>query len=60
MPNLANVNMENNIISALLYTFCSITLGLNGNEALYCRVLMGMKPAASDWSTIWPTLTRLI
>ena len=26
--------------------------GLNGNEALCCRVLMGTKPAASDWSTI--------
>ena len=23
--------------------------GLNGNEALCCHILMGMKPSASDW-----------
>ena len=28
----------------------SSTPGLNGNEALCCRVLMGMKPTASDRS----------
>ena len=26
--------------------------GLNGNESLCCHVLMGMKPAASEWSKI--------
>ena len=41
---LANVNTENNVISSLLYTFLSSTPGLNGNEALFCSVLMVMKP----------------
>ena len=49
---LANVNTEKDILSSLLYTFISSTLGLNGNEALCCLVLMEMKPAASDWSKI--------
>ena len=43
---LANVATEKNVILSLLYTFFSSTLGLNGNEALCCCVLMGMKPAA--------------
>ena len=33
-------------------------LFLNDNGALYCRVLMGIKPAASDWSTISRIGTR--
>ena len=33
-------------------------LDLNGNEALCCHFLMGMKPAASDWSTISRIATR--
>ena len=41
---LANVNTEKNVISSLLYTFLSSTQGLNGNEALCCSVLIGMKP----------------
>ena len=32
---------------AVQYTFLSSTPGLNGNEALSCRGLMGMNPAAS-------------
>ena len=50
--SLTNVNMEKNLISSLLYTFLSSTLGLNGNEAHYSRVLMGMKPVASDWTMV--------
>ena len=46
---LANVNIEKNVVSPLLYTFLSSTPGLNGNEAICCHVLMGIKPAASDW-----------
>ena len=46
------VNTEKNVISSLLNTFLSSTPGLNGNEALCCRVLMGMMPAVSDWSMI--------
>ena len=49
---LANVNMEKNVTSSLLHTLMCSTPGLNGNEALCCRVLIGMKPMASDWSTI--------
>ena len=49
---LANVNMEKNVISSLFYTFFSSTLGLNGKEALCFRVLMGMKPVASDWTMV--------
>ena len=49
---LANVDTENNVILSLLYTFFSSKMGLNGNEALCCCVLMGMKPATSDWSMI--------
>ena len=49
---LANVNTENNVLSSLLYTFLSRTPGLNGNEALCCCILMGMKSMASDLSTI--------
>ena len=51
---LANFNTEKNILSSLLYacTFLSNIPGLNGNEARCCPVLMGMKPAASDWSMI--------
>ena len=55
---MANVNMEKNVILSLLYTFLSRTPGLNGNEALCCRVLTGMKPAASDWSMISRIATR--
>ena len=36
----------------IVNTFLSSTSGLNGNEALCCHVLMGIKPAASDWSMI--------
>ena len=43
---------KNDVISLLLYNFHSSTLGLNGNEALCCCVLMGKKPTASDWSMI--------
>ena len=57
---LAKVNTEKNVISSLLYTFLSNTQGLNGNEALCCRVLMGMKPAASDWSMISRIETRYL
>ena len=49
---LANVNTEKNVLSSLLYTSLSSTPGLNGNEALCCRLLMAMRPGASDWSTI--------
>ena len=58
--DLANVNMEKSVILSLLYTFLSSTLGLNGNEALCCRVLMGMKPWASDLSTISRSATSKI
>ena len=51
---------DENVISPLLYTFLSSTPGLNGNEALCCHVLMGMKPTASDWSTISRIATRKI
>ena len=54
--DLANANMEKNVISSLLYTYLSSTLGLNGNEALCCHVLMGMKP--KDLSTISRIATR--
>ena len=54
----ANVNTEKNVLSSLLYTFLNSTPGLNGNEALCCSVLMGMKPAASDWSMISRIVTR--
>ena len=47
---LANIDMEKNALSSVLCTYLSSTLGLNGNEAPCCRVLMGMKPVASDWS----------
>ena len=40
------LNTEKNVILSLLCTFLSGTPGLNG------RVLMGMKPASSDWSMI--------
>ena len=56
---LANVNTENNVLSSLLYTFPFSTPDLNGNEALCCRVLMGMKPGASDWTTISCIATAL-
>ena len=49
---LAKVNMGKNVILSLLYTFFSSTQGLNDNEVLCLYVLMGMKPTASDWSTI--------
>ena len=58
LEGLANVYTEENVISSLLYTFLSSTPGLNGNEALCCHVLMGMKPTASDWSTISRIATR--
>ena len=54
---LTNVNTEKNVLSSLLYTVLSSTPGLN--EALCCRVLMGMKPAASDWSTITLNLDEM-
>ena len=55
---LVNVNAKIHVISLLLYTFLSSTPGLNGNEALCCRDFMGMKPAASDWSTVSRITTR--
>ena len=57
---LTNVYTEKDGISSLLYTFLSSTQGLNGNKALCCCVLMGMKPAVSDWSTISCIATCLI
>ena len=38
------------IVIVIIHNLSS-TLGLNGNEAHCCRVLMGVKPAASDRST---------
>ena len=55
---LSSVHTEKNVISSLSYTFLSSTKGLNDNEALCCCVLMGMKPEASDLSTISRIATR--
>ena len=52
--DLANVNAEKNVRSP----FHSSTPDLNDNEALCCREFMGMKPAASDWSTVSRIVTR--
>ena len=57
---LVKVNTENNVIWSLLYNFLSSAQGLNGNEALCCRVLMGTKPTGSDWLTISCIVTRKI
>ena len=43
---------EKNVILSLLYTFFNRILVLKDKEALCCHVLIGMKPAASYWSTI--------
>ena len=48
--------MEKNVISPLLYSILSSTPGLYGNEALYCRVLMGMKPVVIKQSESATTL----
>ena len=46
------------VISSLLYTLLSSATGLNGNEAIFCHVVMEMKHEASDWSMLSRLVTR--